>query len=110
MIGKFGIALILLETCEKSPLKFHLRSSWSGVTSPSSAVRHAPECKLRVPPLEFPVVQLGVQVDVFARVFRHVQAVVHCIRGAGRYQPNINNGAARPRIALVDGIAVRINL
>ena len=73
-------------------------------------VRHAPECKLRVPPLEFPVVQLGVQVDVFARVFRHVQAVVHCIRGAGRYQPNINNGAARPRIALVDGIAVRINL
>src|SRR5690348_12618 len=66
--------------------------------------------ELRVVPAEFAVVQLGVQRNFVATVFRNVQVVVHCIGRAWRNQVDVNDGARGPGIALVDDVAVAVNL
>src|ERR1700719_4973704 len=48
--------------------------------------------------------------EVFAYAFGDVEAEVGGIGGAGRDEVNVNDGAGGPGIALVDGIAVAINL
>jgi hypothetical protein len=50
------------------------------------------------------------KVDFVARILRDEHAVMHGVRRAGRNQSNIDDRARGPCIALVDGIAVRIDL
>src|SRR5258708_10779724 len=73
-------------------------------------VTDADKRELRVPPHEFSVVELGVKRDCTACVFWNVQTIVNSVRRARRNQANINEGACGPSIALVDGIAVSVNL
>src|ERR1700719_1532437 len=48
--------------------------------------------------------------EVFAYAFGDVEAEVGGIGGAGRDEVDVNDGAGGPGIALVDGIAVAIDL
>ena len=50
------------------------------------------------------------QRDLAAGIFRNVQAVVHCVSRARRDQVHIDDRPGGPGIALVDRIAVLINL
>ena len=65
---------------------------------------------MRVVPTEFAVVQLGVKRDFVAAIFRNVQAIVGGVRSPGRNQMYVNDGARGPGIALVDDVAVAVNL
>src|SRR5690242_3701317 len=65
---------------------------------------------MRVPPLEFAVVELGVESDVFAGAFGDVQAEVGGVSGAGWDEVYVDDGASGPGVALVDGIAVAVDL
>src|SRR5882724_12785868 len=47
---------------------------------------------------------------VFTGGFRDVQAEVGGVGGAGRDEVNVNDGAGGPGVALVDGIAVAVDL
>src|SRR3989449_1578119 len=71
-------------------------------------VAYSRERKLRVPQRKFPVVQRRRQGDLLAGGLGHAELVMNCVRGAGRDQPNVNQRASGPGVALVDGIAVRI--
>src|SRR5229473_8277434 len=73
-------------------------------------VADAGKRELCVPPHEFTVVELGVERDCAAYVFWNVQTIVNGVRRARRNQADINDGACGPSVALVDGIAVTINL
>ena len=66
--------------------------------------------ELRVPPHEFPVVELRVKIDFVASIFRDVNSVMHGIGCAGRNEMHEDGRPARPRIAFVDDIAVSIDL
>ena len=57
-----------------------------------------------VPPLEFAVVEFGVERDVFACGFGDVQAEVSGVGGAGRNEVDVDDGARGPGVALVDRI------
>ena len=48
--------------------------------------------------------------DLVPGIFRDEHAVVHRVGRAGRNQAHIHDRARRPRVALVDRIAVRIDL
>ena len=50
------------------------------------------------------------QRDLVSGIFRNVQAVVNRIGGARWNQVDVNHGARGPGVALVDGIAVAIDL
>ena len=50
------------------------------------------------------------QRDLISGIFRNVKAVVNRIGGARWNQVDINHGARGPGIALVDGVAVRVDL
>ena len=50
------------------------------------------------------------QRDLVTRIFRNVQAKVRGVRRAWRDQMNVNNGASGPGVALVNRIAVPIDL
>ncbi len=49
------------------------------------------------------------QRDFVAGIFRNVQAVVRRVRGTRRNQMDVHRGAIRPGVALVDGMAMRID-
>src|SRR2546421_9842731 len=65
---------------------------------------------MRVEPSELAIVELRMQCDFVACIFRTVQTVVCSVRRARRDQMDVNNGASRPSVSFVDGIAVPINL
>ena len=73
-------------------------------------VRHSGKRKLRIPPGKLAIAQARFQLDMIASIRRNVQAIVNRIGSARRDQVNVNYGATGPGIALVDHVAVAINL
>jgi len=65
---------------------------------------------MRIEPGELAIVQLGMQCDFVARIFRNVETKVRGVRRAGRDKMDVNNGASRPGVSFVDGISVPIDL
>src|SRR5262249_28131962 len=65
---------------------------------------------LRVPPGELAVVDLRAQQDAMAGVVWNLQLVVHRICGARRNQPHVGHRSRHPRVSLVNGIAVSVEL
>src|SRR6185437_2976460 len=65
--------------------------------------------KLRIPPGELPIAEPRVQGDLVAGVFGNVQTIVDRIGCPRRNQTDVNDGASRPRVALVDRVAVGID-
>ena len=70
----------------------------------------AGERPLREPPGELAVVDPGPQGDAVARVFGHLQPVVDGVGRAGGDQPHVGDRAGGPGVALVDGVAVFVEL
>src|SRR5215475_2453978 len=54
--------------------------------------------------------QARFQVDASAHILRNRHAVVHSVRGARRYQPNISDRTRGPCISLVDRVAIPVEL
>src|SRR4029077_7498880 len=86
----------------------HLRTLAKG--DASYILLHSGIGEVGIPPLKFAVVEFGVESDVFAGVFGDVQAEVGGIGGAGGDEVNVDDGAGGPGVALVDGIAVAVDL
>src|SRR5438132_1916582 len=63
-----------------------------------------------IEPTELAVVQLAMERNLVADIVRNVQAIVRGVRGTRRDEMNVNDGASGPGVALVDGIAVAIDL
>ena len=61
-------------------------------------------------PRELAITQTRMQRDLVPGILRNVHAIVHGIGRARRNQAHIHHCARRPRVPLVDGIAVRIDL
>ncbi len=115
MIGRSGMrSLIWPETLagmlagsnEKS------RSSKALPTAPSGCpgTRLTGIGELRVGVRELSVLQARGERERTLGVLRNPDAVVRHVRGARRNQPDVEQAARLPRVALVDGIAVRIEL
>ena len=68
------------------------------------------ESFVRAVPRKLPVAQARVQRDLVAGVFRNRHSVVHSVCRARRDEPHIHDGSRGPGVALVDGIAVRVDL
>src|SRR5208283_2969605 len=66
--------------------------------------------KLRTPPGKFPVAEARRQGDLAARLLGNFHAEVHGVGGAGRAQTHVYDGARGPGVALVDRVAVRVDL
>ena len=73
-------------------------------------VTNTREGPLRIPPTKFAVVKLGGDRDAVARVLGDFQPKVGGIRRAGRDEARVHERAGGPGVALVDGIAVRVEL
>src|SRR5205823_679290 len=70
----------------------------------------AREREMRIEPTELAIVEFGVKRNLVASIVRNVEAIVCRVRGPRRNQMNVHNGASCPGVALVDGIAVAIDL
>ena len=66
--------------------------------------------EMRIEPAELAIVELGVERNFVARIFGNVKTEVCCIRGTRRDQMDVHDRASGPGVALVDGIAVAIDL
>ncbi len=66
--------------------------------------------ELRVEPHKFSVVELGVEIDFVACIFRNVHAEMHGVRCARRDQMHVHDCAVGPRVAFVDDVAVGVDL
>src|SRR5712692_8470740 len=65
---------------------------------------------MRIEPAELAIVQLGMQRNFVARTFWNVQTKMGGVRRSRRDQMDVNHRASGPRISLVDGIPVPIDL
>src|SRR5947207_855223 len=74
------------------------------------SVYRAGEGKPSVVPGEFSIAQPRLQLDLAARVLRNLQPVVDGVSRPRWYQADINHCSAGPGIALVDRVAVAVNL
>src|SRR6266481_2739671 len=86
----------------------HLRAFAKG--DPSYILLHSGIREMGVPPLELAVVEFRMERDVIAGVFGDMKMEVGGVGGAGRDEMDVDDGAGGPGIALVDGIAVAVNL
>src|SRR5260370_35270942 len=66
----------------------------------------ARERKMSVEPTELSIVELRMQCNLVARIFRNVETIVRRVGCSRRNQMHVNHRARRPGIPLVDGIAV----
>ena len=73
-------------------------------------VTYARERPLRVPPRELAVIHLGPKENSIAGIFGHLQTVMDGVGGARRNEPHVSNGAGHPSVALVDEVAVLVEL